>query len=237
MEFDVGNRLKRLREYYALTQLQMADKADIDYKYYGRIERNESIPTVAVIEKICQGLDISLVQFFMPGSKTLKYDAYGEFHVQRIQAHNIEKEIDIHFNRDAVIKDCCSCIWYNGYLASAYLDEYELKLSVEGNVRANIYVEYSEVATINDEEAGSELLKYARNDNELQALMVREEYNEDTLRHYKGTVIFVPESNWITLSLINHSTGEIIDVFELDTDNIFEPFMGNGINLEDYIFT
>ena len=236
VDFDVGSRLKRLREYFRLTQLQMADRANIDYKYYGRLERNESTPTIAVIEKICKGLDISLIQFFMPSSKTLKNDLNGEFNVQKIQAFNIGKEIDIHFNRDALLAGCSNCIWYNGYLASAYLDEYELKLSVEGNVRANVYIDYSEVASINNEEAGCELLKYVNNDEELRKLLIREEYTEETLQEYRGTVIFVPESNWITLSLINHRTRELVYDFELDTDNIFEPFLGKGVDIEEYFF-
>lgn len=235
--FDVGDRLKRLRQYYKLTQFQMADKASIDYKYYGRLERNESVPTIATVEKICSGLDISLAQFFMPTSKTLKADVNGEFHVQKIQAKNMIDEIDIHFYRDAIIKDCNNCLWYSGYLASAYLDEFELKLSVEGNVRAQIYVNYEEVASINDESAGSDLLKYIKNDAELTSMLVREEFSDEILSEHNGTVVFVPESNWLTLTLIDHRTEEIIDVFELDTDNIFEPFMSNDTNLADYIFS
>lgn len=237
LNFDIGDRLKRLRQYFELTQLQMADKASIDYKYYGRLERNESVPTIATIEKICSGLDISLAQFFMPKSRILKADANGEFHVQKVQALNMADEIDVHYNRDAIIKDCSNCLWYNGYLASAYLDEYELKLSVEGNVRAQIYIDYKEVATINDESAGSELLRYINNDIELNSLLVREEYSEKILDEYNGNVVFVPESNWLTLSLIDHKTEDVIDVFELDTDNIFEPFMSKNTNLADYIFS
>ena len=124
-----------------------------------------------------------------------------------------------------------------GNFASAYLDEFELKLSVEGNVRAQIYINYEEVASINDESAGSDLLKYIKNDAELASMLVREEYSDDILNEYNGNVIFVPESNWLTLTLIDHRTEDIIDVFELDTDDIFEPFMSKDTNLADYIFS
>ena len=236
MGFDVGGRLKRLREYYKLTQIQIAEKAEIDDKYYGRIERNESAPTIAVIEKICKGLDIPLVQFFMPSSKVLGGDFSSEFFVQRTQATNMKHEIDVHFNRDALLKNCSLCLWYSGYIASAYLDEYELKLSAEGNIRAQIYVDYEEVATINDVDASYELMKYVKNDEELIARLVREEYSMEVLKEHNGNAIFVPESNWLTLTLINHITGELIDVFDLDTENIYDPFMSRGSDLVEYIF-
>ena len=51
MEFDVGKRLRRLRKYYCYSQNEMAARADINDKYYGRIERNESKPTIVTIEK------------------------------------------------------------------------------------------------------------------------------------------------------------------------------------------
>lgn len=236
MSFDVGQRLKRLREYYKLTQMQMAERADIDDKYYGRIERNESAPTVSVIEKICSGLDIPLVQFFMPQSKELSNDVSGEYHVQKTQAENMKYEIDIHFNRDALLKDCCHCLWYSGYIASAFLDEYELQLTVEGNIRAQVYVDYAEVANINDRDASYELMKYVKNDQALKEMMVREEYSEEILKEHHGNTVFVPESNWLSLSLINHLSGELIDAFDLDTENIFEPFTRRGADLVDYIF-
>lgn len=236
MSFDVGRRLKRLREYYRLTQMQMAERADIDYKYYGKIERNESVPTVSTIEKICKGLDISLVQFFMPPSKVLSNDNYGEYYVQKIQAENMKHEIDIHFNRDVLLKDCVHCLWYSGYIASAYYDEYELQLTAEGNICAKIYMNYLEVANINGREASHELSKYVKNDKELKKMMVREEYSEEKLKDYCGNIIFLLESNWLSLSLINHLSGELIDVFNLDTENIYEPFITRGADLANYIF-
>lgn len=216
--------------------MQMAERAGIDDKYYGRIERNESIPTIAVIEKVCKGLHISLVQFFMPQSKILKGDYSGEYLVQKAQADNMKYEIDIHFNRDALIKDCSHCLWYSGYIASAYLDEYELQLIAKGNIRAQIFMNYVEVANINDKDAFNELIKYVKNDQELKKIMVREEFNVEILKEYKGNIIFVPESNWLSLALINHLSGELIDVFDLDTENIYDPFLSSGEDLVDYIF-
>lgn len=50
---NIGKRLKAYREYHQLTQEDLATKAGVNEKYYGRIERNESCPTVDKLEKIC----------------------------------------------------------------------------------------------------------------------------------------------------------------------------------------
>lgn len=42
----------------------MAEQADINEKYYGRLERDESDPTVAVLIKICRALGVRLSDFF-----------------------------------------------------------------------------------------------------------------------------------------------------------------------------
>lgn len=41
---NIGKRLKAYREYHQLTQEDLATKAGVNEKYYGRIERNESCP-------------------------------------------------------------------------------------------------------------------------------------------------------------------------------------------------
>ncbi len=235
MGFDIGNRFKRLRAYLELTQVEVAEKAGIDDKHYGRIERNEINPTIKMIEDICDGLGIPLVQFFMPSSKIFTEDYNSEYNVQFSKALNLAHGIDIHFNQNALIKDCENIIWYNGYIASAYSDEYEMRLSVEGNVRAKVYQEYEEVADINDEDAGVELLKYASNDSQLKEILVFEEYSEEVLKEKRGNAIFVEEWNWLTLTLYDNRKGECIDVFQLDTDNIFEPFSSEDMDLISYL--
>ena len=231
MGFNIGQRLKNLRTFYKLSQSKMAEWADIDDKYYGRIERNESTPTISIIEKVCTGLDIPLVQFFMPSSKLLQMDFLNEYNVQKVQAMNMPNDIDIHFNRNVLLKDCNNCLWYNGYIASAYYDEFEIQLVAEGNIKAQVYINFEEVASLNDSSISNELNKYIKNDKELASIMVREDYNEEILSERQGNVMFVPESNWLSFVIINHSSGEEIDRIELDTENIYEPFMKKGTDL------
>lgn len=50
--------LRKLRKEKGLTQEKLAEKAHINEKYFGRIERGESYPTVPIMIKICEALEI-----------------------------------------------------------------------------------------------------------------------------------------------------------------------------------
>lgn len=55
-----------------MTQEQLADMAEVNEKYYGRIERNESCPTITVLEKLCKALIyILIVQLFFEAVKNV----------------------------------------------------------------------------------------------------------------------------------------------------------------------
>lgn len=233
--FDYGNRLKELRNVLRLTQRELAENSDIDEKHYGRLERRENVPTIEIIEKICNGMGIPLVLFFMPSLRTLKNDTSNEFEIQKIKALNFAQEIDIHFNYDVIKNGCNLCVWYNGFIATASLDEYELKLSADGNIRASIYVDYEEVASINSEEASPILSQYYKDDVELLSCLEREDFNQSLLELHSGNTIFMPESNWLNLTLIDNSIGKTIDVFTLDTANIYDPFYNKQRDLIEFL--
>ncbi len=62
--FPVGNRIKELRTQRGISQEQLALRSEITTTYLGLLERNLKNPTVKVIGKICDSLDISLSEFF-----------------------------------------------------------------------------------------------------------------------------------------------------------------------------
>lgn len=51
---DIGIALRYYRKLGQLTQNQVAEEAEVNEKYYGEIERNESSPTIDRLEKICK---------------------------------------------------------------------------------------------------------------------------------------------------------------------------------------
>ena len=60
----LGRRVRELRKRKRLTQAELAEKAGIDPKYIGQIERGETNPTVRLLANIAQALDISLAELF-----------------------------------------------------------------------------------------------------------------------------------------------------------------------------
>ncbi|MDT3694205.1 MAG: helix-turn-helix transcriptional regulator [Mucispirillum sp.] len=56
--------LRNLRKSKGLTQEQLAERSDIDYKYLQKLEsKNPSSPTLSVLEKLSHGLGITLTEF------------------------------------------------------------------------------------------------------------------------------------------------------------------------------
>ena len=59
-----GNAVRNARTAAGLTQEDLADRSGLDRSYIGGIERGERNPTLSVIEKIADGLGISLAELF-----------------------------------------------------------------------------------------------------------------------------------------------------------------------------
>ncbi|RGS77016.1 helix-turn-helix domain-containing protein [Coprococcus sp. AF21-14LB] len=58
----VGGALKYYRRIGNKTQVQVAEQANINEKYYGELERDESSPTIDRLEKISYALGVELQQ-------------------------------------------------------------------------------------------------------------------------------------------------------------------------------
>ena len=69
-EFDVGARLKALRQQYSLSQRQLAEHAGVPHGQISMIETNKSSPSVASLRKILGGFGISMSEFFEPDATT-----------------------------------------------------------------------------------------------------------------------------------------------------------------------
>jgi len=53
----IANRIKELRKSSALTQEQLAEKANIDYKFFQKIETGKRNITVNTLIRICDSLN------------------------------------------------------------------------------------------------------------------------------------------------------------------------------------
>ncbi len=60
-----GKRIRHLRSIQGLTQQELGEKADVNYKYLGAVERGEKNPTIEHIAKIAKALDVEPYQLLV----------------------------------------------------------------------------------------------------------------------------------------------------------------------------
>ncbi|MDR1502546.1 MAG: helix-turn-helix domain-containing protein [Prevotella sp.] len=57
----VGLKIREIRESRDLSMMDLSDKLDIEYNNLIRIEKGRTNPTLGTLYKICQALDVKLV--------------------------------------------------------------------------------------------------------------------------------------------------------------------------------
>lgn len=62
---NIGRTLRYYRALHNLTQSEVAELSGINEKYLGRIERDESVPTIDKVEQLCLAFDIRLSDLLM----------------------------------------------------------------------------------------------------------------------------------------------------------------------------
>lgn len=233
---DVAYRIKTYRKYLGMTQEMLAAKAGINEKYYGRIERGESCPTIDCIVKICDAMEIEAAELFLFETNVGEKRFWRNPKVTRTIIDGLKHNIDIHFNRDAILDGCESSIWYNGFVGSMNFDEFELSIYAVGNVKGVLYKDGEAILELNSEDVSNELKKYIKDDSELSELIEFMPFEQKILDEKHGNAFFVLESNWLIARLVNNNTGELLnDDIILDTDNIMDG-LNNRDLLFDYIF-
>ncbi|MCI8383441.1 MAG: helix-turn-helix transcriptional regulator [Clostridia bacterium] len=231
----IGEKLKIERLKKGISQYKLAELAGINEKYYGRIERNESSPTVEVLNRICLALQIDLLEFFLLDCGEVSNFLRNK-KVCEIMKKSLTNSCDVHFNRNILLEKCENVIWYNGYIGSLNFDEFEMKIFAEGNVKAKLYQDWKLVVELNNCDISNELLKYIKSDEELYELASYSDYDPEILDEKKGNVLFIYESNWLTADIINNNNNEIVEMgIILDHDNVLDSFLNQNL-LFDFIF-
>ena len=64
-----GEVVRKVRTAVGLTQEELADRSGLDRSYIGGVERGERNPTLTVIEKIAEGLGVTLAELFSYSTK------------------------------------------------------------------------------------------------------------------------------------------------------------------------
>lgn len=82
---EIGKRLRELRKGLNLTQKEFAKKLAIDYTYVGKIERSEQNPSLKILQRISDRLNIDIEYFF--SKKPLEY------YIERKNSKDKDKQI------------------------------------------------------------------------------------------------------------------------------------------------
>lgn len=73
-EFDVGKRLKAVRETAGMSQRQLAKLSDVSNATISLIEQNRTSPSVGLLKRVLDGIPMSLAEFF--GSEEPSQERY-----------------------------------------------------------------------------------------------------------------------------------------------------------------
>lgn len=60
----LGDRIRKLRKKTGLTQAALAERAGMEAKYLGQIERAETNTTLTMLDRIARGLGVTLSELF-----------------------------------------------------------------------------------------------------------------------------------------------------------------------------
>ena len=93
---NIGDALKYYRKLSKMTQVQVAETAGVNEKYYGEIERGESSPTINRLELISYSLGVNIQQ--LVGFKQL-------FPVEM----EVQNRQDSNFGRNKIHAYCNCC--------------------------------------------------------------------------------------------------------------------------------
>jgi len=68
---QVGRRIRQIRKAQKISQQELGERANLNYKYIGGVERGERNPSIESLMKIAKGLKIDIGKFF-------KFDDTGQ---------------------------------------------------------------------------------------------------------------------------------------------------------------
>ena len=77
--FDIGSRIKELRNLNNITSSELASKIGISQAQLSRIENNVNTATFDTVFKICEIFNITLTEFFNDGTRNLIPTHFKEF--------------------------------------------------------------------------------------------------------------------------------------------------------------
>lgn len=87
IEEDVINRIQELLQFKHWTAYKLAKEADMSYSNLNNIMNRKSCPSIATLEKICNGFGISISEFFLFSENPLRDSQITETHQDMINSY------------------------------------------------------------------------------------------------------------------------------------------------------
>ncbi len=76
---ELGKVIRAKRELRGLTQVELAEKSGLDRNYIGMVERGERNPSYLSLQKIAQGLGLSVDEMIKPWTSSYIVNDQGAF--------------------------------------------------------------------------------------------------------------------------------------------------------------
>lgn len=101
--FSCGDRIRELRTERAMSQERVALSAGITPAYLGQVERGQKNATVAIVERICAAMNVSLSEFFSPSPPATEMDLIEKQLLSQLKSLNHEEKLTcLHIIENAV---------------------------------------------------------------------------------------------------------------------------------------
>jgi len=82
---EIAEQIKKIRKEKGLSQLEVADKLSMNRVQYNRIETGKSDPTMNVLQRIANVLDINVVEFFEAKNNGTEVHTVNEPLLQKVK--------------------------------------------------------------------------------------------------------------------------------------------------------
>ena len=82
---DIAEQIKKIRKEKGLSQLEVADKLSMNRVQYNRIETGKSDPTMNILQRIADVLDINVIEFFEAKNNGTEVHTVNEPLLQKVK--------------------------------------------------------------------------------------------------------------------------------------------------------
>jgi transcriptional regulator with XRE-family HTH domain len=82
---DIAEQIKKIRKEKGLSQQDVADKLSMNMVQYNRIETGKSGPTMNILQRIANVLDINVVEFFEANNNDTEVHTVNEPLLQKVR--------------------------------------------------------------------------------------------------------------------------------------------------------